>query len=304
MKKIPLIYILSNGRSGSTILDMLLGSFPGIWTLGEAQLLPLELNVGGVCGTGETIRDAAFWKDLVDTIRFEEEDMSVSYFRRTNAHGSHTGAVLRRQLLEMFGGRGEPDRIERYGRLNYEFFARVIQHAEAHGFADRIHWLVDASKDPYRLMWLQRSGYFDIRVIHLTKQPPAFVYSTARHEGGKISKYMVLRMTLRWIIENAIMKRVCDTCFLPTQVYPLAYETLANDAAQSFRKIGEHFNIDLADYAPHRFREYANYGISGNKSRWENAQVRLDEKWKTQLPKHHQYLVSWLTRPFIKLHRA
>ena len=42
--KVPVLCILSNGRSGSTLLDLLLGAHPNLCTRGEAQLLPCELR--------------------------------------------------------------------------------------------------------------------------------------------------------------------------------------------------------------------------------------------------------------------
>ena len=36
---------------------------------------------------------------------------------------------------------------------------------------DQVQWLVDASKSVYRLLWLRETGLFDVRVIHLVKDP-------------------------------------------------------------------------------------------------------------------------------------
>lgn len=302
MGKIPLIYILSNGRSGSTILDIMLGSFLNTWTLGEAQLLPLELDVDGVCGTGEKIKDSVFWKELVNKLKLKDDSTCISYFRRKNQNGAPSGAVLRKNLIELCTRDKKHELIESYGKLNYDFFQSVIRHAESNQFTEKIHWIIDASKDPYRLMWLKKSGYFDIKVIHLTKTPTAFVYSTSKTKYGRVRSYMVFRMTLRWIVENAIMRIVCKKFFCKEDVYRLKYENLAKDPVKTLDLIGKQFGINLSNYSQNRFREYSNYGISGNKSRWENTNIYLDEKWKTNFPAHYRFLVTLLTRPFIKLH--
>ena len=39
---------------------------------------------------------------------------------------------------------------------------------------DQVQWLVDASKSVYRLLWLRETGLFDVRVIHLVKDPRTF----------------------------------------------------------------------------------------------------------------------------------
>jgi len=296
--KIPVIYILSNGRSGSTILDLMLGSFSNLWTLGEAQLFPLEVNFNAVCGSGEPILESVFWKDLIPKIQFKDDNCSISYFRRSHPHGSHTGAVVRKKLLyELITDKFSSDtikRIESYGKLNAEYFEKTMQHAEQNGFAGKIEWIVDASKDPYRLMWLQKSGLFDIKVIHLVKRPSAFVYSTAKGKHQGMNPLMVARMTLRWVVENKIMSKVCDQCISPENVYTLQYEELAQNPEKALATIGTKFGIQLNGYSTNQFREYQNFGVSGNKSRWENRSIFLDEKWKKQMPhKHIKFVNRW-----------
>ena len=44
MSKIQVLYIVSNGRSGSTLLQMLLNLHKNIFTVGEIQELPNELK--------------------------------------------------------------------------------------------------------------------------------------------------------------------------------------------------------------------------------------------------------------------
>ena len=44
---VNLIYIVSPGHSGSTLLDMLLGSLPGVFSLGECTYLPWQLYRNG-----------------------------------------------------------------------------------------------------------------------------------------------------------------------------------------------------------------------------------------------------------------
>ncbi len=54
--KFKLIYIASNGRSGSTLLDLLLGTHSNIWILGEFQNLPWELiEPRQTCGCGTAV---------------------------------------------------------------------------------------------------------------------------------------------------------------------------------------------------------------------------------------------------------
>ena len=60
--RIPLIYIAGPSHCGSTLLDLMLGSASGVWTLGEAQVLPVLANEDTrPCGCGRRIHECDFW---------------------------------------------------------------------------------------------------------------------------------------------------------------------------------------------------------------------------------------------------
>ena len=297
--KIPLIYILSNGRSGTTLLDLLLGAHPCIWTLGEAQILPWELRNPRVpCGCGNPIPESEFWSELLDDIPTSTTGYHIGYFRNEQ----QVGKVLRWELLpDIARGRVSSrwvDAVDEYGAKNAAYFRVVHEAAEARR-GDKVQWLVDASKDPYRLFWLQQSGRFDIRVIHLIKDPRALVYSMAR-DWLPYGANKVIRFTLRWIIENALMARLTRTSFVPSHVRRLKYEKLASRPEEALADLGEWIGVDYPSKLVHDFREYENFAISGNMMRWRETddEIRLDERWKSDFPLPYVEFVNIVTRPF------
>ena len=63
-----LIYITSNSHSGSTLLDMLIGSHSACLTLGEIHKLTIKTN--GVCACGaKNYRECHFWSDVAARLR-------------------------------------------------------------------------------------------------------------------------------------------------------------------------------------------------------------------------------------------
>lgn len=292
-----MVYILSNGRSGSTLLDLLLGSVSNVWTVGEAQLLPFELRENrSPCGCGRTVTECPFWMEVVPRLALEEGKRAygIGYFRDT--YGA--GRVLRWRLLpELLTGRDSGDResVRRYGRANATYLDEVREKASAHGGA-HVRWLVDASKDPYRLMWLNASDFFELRVIHLTKAPAAFVYSMVRPElPGGLGK--TARMAGRWLVENALMLRLCRTAFPRNHVRHVRYRDLAGRPREVLEMIGEWLDLDVSSVSGRSLRTYENHALSGNKMRWEDTEVRLDERWKDEFPAVHRRLVRLVARP-------
>ena len=287
---IPVIYILSNGRSGSTLLDLLLGTHPDIWTLGEAQILPWELKENRLpCGCGANVNSCEFWQAILPQIPLGESDCPIEYFRESHTVGrairwAHVYDIIRHKS----SGRWHAG-VAAYGAINANYFSLVKSAAERQ-INRPISWLVDASKDIYRLFWLQQSGHFDLRIIHLTKDPRAFVYSMT-----KVSPYDTgqkrFRFTGRWIFENALHSRLCADPALSNKVYQLRYENLAKRPSKTMDRLGKWLEVDPAGFSIKEFRQRKNHAIAGNLMRWRTAEIRLDDTWRRNLSPTQQKVI-------------
>src|SRR3989442_15817386 len=60
-KPVKVLYIGGCGRSGSTLLDRMLGQVPGVFPLGELPHLWRGLLHNAECGCGAPIRNCPFW---------------------------------------------------------------------------------------------------------------------------------------------------------------------------------------------------------------------------------------------------
>jgi len=293
--KNPLVYILSNGRSGSTLLDLLLGAHPNIWTLGEAQRLPWEIKANSLCGCGVPISDCKFWQPILPKIQPNENTYPIEHFRTNGEQGK----ILHWDLIPgiIYGNTNDCHKraVDIYGQTNAEFFQTVWQTATDRR-GNPIHWLVDASKDIYRLFWLQKSGLFDLRVIHLIKSPSAFVYSMIKRDLPSASR-KAIRMTGRWIVENYLGRQLCKNHFKEEQVLLLHYEKLASRPEETMIQIGKWLGLAFLPENIGEFRNYENHAISGNQMRWQNSAIFLDEKWKTLLPAFYIHAIWLATLP-------
>ncbi|MFB6212830.1 MAG: hypothetical protein ABEI53_03400, partial [Candidatus Magasanikbacteria bacterium] len=85
-EKTTLIYIASNGRSGSTLLELMLNTLEETWTLGELATLKWELKENQQkCGCGKKISDCNFWQSVSNEMNKKEIE-NLSPFR--GSHGS------------------------------------------------------------------------------------------------------------------------------------------------------------------------------------------------------------------------
>lgn len=298
--KIPLIYVLSNGRSGSTLLELMLNTHPAIWTVGEAHQLPWELRrrMTG-CGCGTAVGECDFWKPLLARIPLDA-DVPIDWFRE--GHG--TGRVLRWAHLARIAGLGSrhlDQPMEQYADTNWRYLSTVKEAAEAHA-GRPMRWLVDASKCPYRLFWLGQSDLFDIRIVHLMKGPRGFVYSMTKQRLPKRDLEQLritVRMSGRWLVENSIMSAACSA-FDHSQWLRVQYEELAGDPRGALDRIGNWLGLSFPDNAVSDFREFENHGIGGNEMRGKNTPIRLDEKWRRHLPGPYAHIAWGTTWPLAR----
>lgn len=298
-EKIPVVYILSTGRSGSTLLDLLLGSSEKTWTLGEAQILPWELRENRQpCGCGVKVEKCDFWRSVLPNIPIGEGTYPIEHFRET-----HTSAkAFRWHILSslLFNHRDENLRkaAQEYGDLNAKYFSEVRAEVESRTNRE-IRWLVDASKDPYRLLWLDASNRFDLRVVFLTKCPQAYAYSRIKSSNTARLK-MISHATVSWTLINALMYFVCRQRFQSRFIH-LHYRDLAANPDAHRSWFQKWLDTPFPTWHPTVIREYGNHGIAGNQMRWRNDPIRLDEAWKHQLSLLEKMLARGLALPVAKI---
>lgn len=296
--KLPLVYILSTGRSGSTLLDVLLGAQPGCWTLGEFQLLEIGVGRQMPCGCRTALGQCDYWEPILERVR-RSIRFPIGYFRS----GRHpNGKVIRWSMLPaiLAGGPLPQQRpaAEAYAVSNLVALEEAKEAAEQ--YDDEVRWMVDASKDPYRLLWLQASGLFDIRVIHLVRRPEGFINNMMRSADVQ-GLGPTIRYAARWLVDNLIGAAVLWRMFWPDAVKRVRYEDLATDPEATMDDLcgwlGIPFDPDRAVDTGY----VVNHGIAGNRPRWEALAVQLQETWRLTIPEAHQRLIAVLTAPLAAL---
>jgi len=305
-EKLPIIYILSLSSSGSTLLDLLLGAHPNIWTIGEAHTLPQQLKENRLCGCGASLIGCEFWQSVLHKISLNSSSFSIDYFRRKDTESKFLRWSRFLGLICGVKTRDQARAIDVYGRANYEYFSTVKKVAEMHR-SEPVRWLVDASKSIFRLQWLHESGYFDIRVVYLVKDPRAFVHSMVKAYSKKSelqnAAQSVTRFAIRWLVSNGLALILCKSQFSQDHVIRFRYDQLAGAPQSTLNEISDWLGLDYSDQMIIAFRNYETHAIAGSKMRWQNTEIYLDEEWKEVLSRKDG-LISWLiTWPLAKLYK-
>ncbi|MCS3861656.1 hypothetical protein GGP86_001434 [Salinibacter ruber] len=297
MGKEKVVYILGSVRSGSTLTDLLLGSHPEVWTLGEAQLLPFELREQrDPCGCGSPITDCDFWNAVLPHIPLDTGKHPIGHFRESHSCRKtfrwREGVSLLSRVITSRQAR----HARSYGELNAKYFSSVRREAVSRGSS--VEWLVDASNGPYRPYWLLYSGQFDLRVIHLTKDPRAYVHSISRRLDS-FSVQDIIRWAARWTVGNLIHSALTRWHMQKEHYMHVRYEDLASSPNRFLRKFENWLGLESDKNSKKDvIRNYTNHALSGNEMRWKDTKIYLDEKWKKEMSKRDKNIV-WVISKFL-----
>ncbi len=300
--QLNLIYIASTGRSGSTLLDMLLGSHSQIATAGEIQIWPHEILLNGfmLCGCGKPIPQCSFWQEMYKKVDpLHQPHPQIHFFRENH----NMGKTLRWKYLLEFkiknSSKNKMKHIENYQINNYQLFKAFIDVTEQkQGVKPK--WIVDASKDPYRLLWLIKSRLFNIKVIHLLRDPCAFVYSMTKKYLDKYNKKIliidVVKKSLSWLIHNYLINLIYRQYINQTDYLLIKYEFLVKEPE---KVLSEVFNwLECENKNKYLINLYSRekHTIAGNQMRYSNNnKIFIDEKWKEKLPSFYQTIIKIIT---------
>jgi hypothetical protein len=298
--KINLIYLASIGRSGSTLLESMLGAHSRIATCGEIHIWPHEIAQGGVrpCSCGQSVLTCPFWVEMQKRSNpLHQPHPRIHFFREQH----NAGKTIRWERLQEFGRNQVPHQtarqIEQFGQNNEAVFRSFLDLMQSQLGRD-IQWIVDSSKDPYRLLWLIRSNLFNIKVLHVVKNPRAFIYSVTKNiqESSLRQLQVTAKQSLKWSIENYLISQIARHHLAASDYYLVNYEKLAAEPAQTFQAICQMIGCEFEAQAVSNFRQGSIHTIAGNPMRYETRGIVLDERWKTLLPAPNRKMTELLTQ--------
>lgn len=292
-----LVYVASIGRSGSTLLELLLGAHPDMATMGELHLWPHEIahrTSHLPCGCSLSLEACPFWQEMR-----RREDPLRAPSPRLDAFREHLnhGRALRIRRWRDFGSRpGSSPAIDTYGgntQRVMEAFADLTEEATDR----RPGWLIDSSKDPYRLSWLIRSGRFDMTVLHMVRDPRGFVHSE-RKNVGEIDGLGLLRLAARksmaWRLHHMLVRRSA-ALLAPGRYQLIRYEDLASEPGRVVAEVQARLGCSPDPSVVDTFRDRRFHAVGGNPMRHQAGGITLDERWRTELAPFAQRMTKLLT---------
>ncbi len=298
--RLKVLYIAGNGRSGSTLLDSILGQLAGFFAVGEVrQIWDEGIVENRLCGCGMPVQECEVWREVLDHLGMQEPLDDGRHIGRLREQLAQT-----KQLIPMFVA---PDRYRcRTVTGLEEFLDATSKLYKAIAQVTHCEIIVDSSKWPTYSFLLDLLPDIDVYVLHLVRDPRACAFSWTRGKetepGKSIGTQSTLRSTAYWVVWNPAIRYLWSR---RTNRYRfLRYEDFVENPRQTIQSIVD-FVGSPASQLPFSDDQTVimvkTHAISGNPTRFAKGAVRLalDDEWHNKMPTGRRRLVTTMTWPLL-----
>ena len=292
-----IVYMGGYGRSGSTLIEMLVADNPHVLGIGEASNLFDVFNNQPTahCSCNARAQACPLWSTVWN--RLERRGLCTFEVERWAARfESYFGL-----FYWMIAG---PRR-----RRNYARYIRVLVVSICSGGPAELTHLVDSSKSTrrtaFRPFWLKRFGGADVVLIHVVRDVRGCIWSQVRGDNQKLERgetphmpFATLRTTINWGLSNCYASLV-GVILGESNYVRVRYEDFVKgpkaSLADTQKIIGLDLSIqceriDMGQLSPNTHQ------FSGNRMRFNKSiKLRSDEEWRacSRLPQRLLSIVNW-----------
>ena len=294
MKKIDLICIVSAGHSGSTLLDLILGSQKEIVSVGEIINFKRAFLNKKLCTCGKILENCEYWSVVIrEYKKFIETDNKTLF----NMYAFNS--IKDRIIFYIFNKPSflwTDNEIQQYGLKNY-YLLKSIKKVSG----KRI--IFDSSKDVPKLIKLFLSGLFNIKIIYLfrdgrdniesikrkakdPKREEAYYNGALFHTISFIVMHFAYWRAIRRIgRQNTLVIRYKDFAMYPKNVLNHICKFIGVDFQEE----------TINPQSPNYFSTSMHHTTGGNRLRLKYTEkITYKKKWTKELNKKEQLIFQLL----------
>lgn len=301
------LFIGGWGRSGSTLLDRMLGQVDGVFSVGEVrELWERGLKEDRPCGCDLPFRECGFWAKVGEVAYggWDRVDLDEALRLRFSLDRPWTVPLLASPRLP----RRQEAPVRRYVGLLEDLYRAILEVSGA-------EVIVDSSKIPSHAFLLRRIPGLDLRVVHLVRDSRGVAFSWQKQVLKKVTtgsprylqRYGPVRASVRWLLYNGETRALRR---LGVPYLLVRYEDLIARPVGGLRRILRHAGIDpasrdLSFVGDDGVRLFPNHTVDGNPMRFQVGAVplRLDEEWRREMDPRDQAVVTAATLPGLVRYR-
>ncbi len=296
------LYLGGLGRSGTTLIERVLGELPGVCALGEVvHLWQRDIRGDERCGCGHRFSGCEFWQAVGRKAFGGWERVDVHRILALQELVERTRHI---PVLATSGRRDFAALVVEYA----EYYAKVYE-AAAHVSGASV--VIDSSKHSALAHCLRHCEEIDLRVLHVVRDPRGVAYSwtktVSRPETDgreEMTRYTPARSAVLWNAHNAAFGLLRQR---GVAVRRLRYEDFLADPRGTVHKVAAFIGMDTSTEALEFLRDGSVHlgqchSAAGNPMRFQTGEVRLhpDEAWRSALPPRQRALVGAVCAPLLR----
>jgi len=299
-RQVKVVFIASASRSGSTLLDVSLGSRPGFFSAGEVRFIwQRGFMRGEPCGCGVPVAECDFWTEVVSDALGGIAPENIASIARLQERVDHPDRFIRSRFFS-------PLRFLKSYREDAARYLDIMARVYA-GIArvSGCDYIIDSSKAPPHGFLLRRIPGITTHNVHLVRDSRAVVYSMESRRAvvsndAHLNTYGPYKAALRWHVINRVYHRL-DGAHGYTRI---RYEDFAKDPGATLDQLSRSIGNPLSDLSfihDGGIDLAANHTVSGNPMRFRtgSVQIRPDIRWTTAMNPARRHMVTALTAPLL-----
>lgn len=276
---LKILYIGGAGRSGSTLLEMILGNCSGFFSVGEIlEFWHITENKSSYCGCGQILEDCEFWQKVTN---------------RLSQRGSIPGGRLNELKLKY-------DRTRNLAMLPLAHIYTEASFTELRTYTERLYravqeltdgrTLVDSSKTPSHLYLLSQIADFELHVLHLVRDPRAVAFSWNKRVKqnqfkSNLGQRSLISSILRWSVENSFIRKFGQR---QESYTVLRYEDFVRNPFASVTGALRNLNFDSSNLSfldSSGIELHPTHSIGGNPIRFQRGsfQIHYEDSWEKKM---------------------
>ena len=294
------LYLGGLGRSGTTLVERLLGELPSVCALGElVHLWQRDILDDERCGCGARFSGCTFWKRVGERAFGGWHNVDVA-----RVHALRDSVERTRHIPRLASGQMPEAEVREYANYYAKVYAAA---AEVSGASV----VVDSSKHSALAHVLRWADDLDLRVVHVVRDARGVAYSwtktVSRPETDgteEMTRYSPGRSAMLWNAHNAAFGLLARR---GVAVRRIRYEEFLTDPRAALIRLGEFAGVTLQPSDLDFLRpEYADlkvgHSAAGNPMRFTVGRLplRRDDAWVKSLPRGQRRLVGAVCAPMLR----